>query len=70
MYKNGEIMNKAFNDFTRLLNGEILYTGLIRTPIFAIKKNIKYKSKKFTIIPEYFSNTSDVYRINKKLKRI
>ncbi len=67
--KNGEIMNKAFNDFTRLLNGEILYTGLIRTPIFAIKKNIKYKSKKFTIIPEYFSNTSDVYRINKKIKK-
>ena len=67
--KNGKIMNKAFNDFTRLLNGEILYTGLIRTPIFAIKKNIKYKSKRITIIPEYFSNTSDIYRINKKIKK-
>ena len=67
--KNGKIMNKAFNDFSRLLNGEILYTGLIRTPIFAIKKNIKYRSQKINIIPEYFSNTSDIYRINKKIKR-
>ena len=67
--KNGKIMNKAFNDFTRLLNGEMLYTGLIRTPIFAIKKNIKYKSKNISIIPEYFSNTSDIYRINKKIKK-
>ena len=67
--KNGKIMNKAFNDFSRLLNGEIIYTGLIRTPIFAIKKNIRYKSKRITIIPEYFSNTSDIYRINKKIKK-
>ena len=67
--KNGKIINKAFNDFDRLLNGEIIYTGLIRTPIFAIKKSIKYKSKRFTIIPEYFSNTSDIYRINKKIKK-
>jgi probable H4MPT-linked C1 transfer pathway protein len=67
--KNGKIMNKAFNDFTRLLNGEILYTGLIRTPIFAIKQNIKYKSKTINIIPEYFSKTSDIYRVNKKIKK-
>ncbi len=67
--KNGIIMNKAFNDFDRLFKGEILYTGLMRTPIFAIKPNVKYKSKKISIIPEYFSNTSDVYRINKKIKQ-
>ena len=48
--KNGKIMNKAFNDFKRLLNGEILYTGLIRTPIFAIKKisNINQKNKYYS----------------------
>ena len=67
--KNGKIMNKAFNDFKRLSNGEILYTGLMRTPLFAIKKNVKYKSKNISIIPEYFSNTSDIYRINKKIKK-
>jgi probable H4MPT-linked C1 transfer pathway protein len=67
--KDGKIMNKAFNDFKRLLNGEILYTGLIRTPLFAIKKNIKYKSKNISIIPEYFANTSDIYRINKQIKK-
>ena len=67
--KNGKIMNKAFNDYKRLSNGEILYTGLMRTPLFAIKKNIKHKSKNISIIPEYFSNTSDIYRINKKIKK-
>jgi probable H4MPT-linked C1 transfer pathway protein len=67
--KNGKIMNKAFNDFQRLSNGEILYTGLMRTPLFAIKRNVKYKSKNISIIPENFSNTSDIYRINKQIKK-
>ena len=67
--KNGEIINQNFSDFSRLNSGELLYSGLMRTPIFALDKFIEINSKKFFIIPEFFSNMSDVYRINKKLKK-
>ena len=42
--KNGKIINKAFNDFKRLSNGEILHRSYANTT-FCNKKNIKYKSK-------------------------
>ncbi len=68
--KNNKIMNIGFDDFSRLQNGELLYTGIIRTPIFGIENSVNLNSKEFNIIPEFFSRTSDLYRVQGKIKKI
>ena len=62
-------MNVGFDDFSRIQNGELLYTGIIRTPIFGIKSSVNLNSKEFHIIPEFFSRTSDIYRVQGKIKK-
>ena len=68
LVKNGIISNKFFDDFSRLNNNELIYTGVIRTPIFGLQKAINYNGMEFKIIPEQFSTTSDLFRIKKKIK--
>ena len=70
LIKDKHVINNSFSDYKRLRTGELVYTGIIRTPIFAIMNSIKIKTQKYKIIPEYFSNMSDVYRIHKKIEKI
>ena len=65
--KNNKIVNKFTDDYSRLNNSELLYTGFTRTPIFGVANEIDYNKKKLKIIPEFFSNTSDIYRVLRKL---
>ena len=62
--KNKKIKNIHFDDFSRLNNSELLYSGLVRTPIFSIINEVKIDDKTFKIIPEFFSNMGDIYRIS------
>ncbi len=61
--KNKKMVNIFFDDYARLNNFELLYTGFSRTPIFGIANKIKINNKTLNIIPELFSETSDVYRV-------
>lgn len=67
--KNFKFLNKCFTDFSRLNNHELLYTGIIRTPIFSLLKKIIIDKKNYNLIPEYFSDMSDIYRIKKILNK-
>ena len=66
--KNNKIRNVHFDDFSRLNNSELLYSGLVRTPIFSITNKVKIDDKTFNIIPEIFSNMADIYRISNLLE--
>tara|TARA_Y100001954_G_scaffold127753_1_gene136934 strand:- start:6917 stop:7951 length:1035 start_codon:yes stop_codon:yes gene_type:complete len=61
--KNYKIMNTGRDDFSRINNLELVYSGLTRTPTFGITRSIKIKNHEYRIIPEFFSDSSDVYRI-------
>ncbi len=61
--KNGKILNKNYDDFSRLNNHELLYTGFTRTPIFGICQQLKIQGKLLSIIPEFFSDTADIYKV-------
>ena len=67
--KNSKIINGGLNDFTRLSNKEMYYSGIIRTPLFGLQHEVSLKEKKYYIVPELFSNTSDIYRINNFLEK-
>ncbi|MAR63545.1 MAG: hypothetical protein CMP43_00920 [Rickettsiales bacterium] len=62
--KDGMINNIGVDDLSRLSEGELIYTGVMRTPLFSIQNKINYKSSIYYIIPELFSSTSDLYRVN------
>ena len=61
--KGGKNKNKNFNDLSRLSSSELIYTGVLRTPIYALSRKISIKNNMYNIIPENFSNMSDVYKI-------
>ena len=67
--KNYKLINEYIDDFSRLNNHELLYTGLTRTPIFGLTSQLYLKNNLLNIIPEFFSTTSDIYRILKKLNK-
>ncbi len=69
LIKNNIIKNKYFDDFTRLVNHELVYTGFTRTPLSGISNEIKIKNRTYQIIPEFFSNTSDLYRVKNFIKQ-
>ncbi len=65
--KNHKLLNKFYDDYSRLNNNELIYTGLTRTPLFGVSNSIKINKTNMNIIPEYFSDMSDIYRILQKL---
>ena len=67
--KKNKIVNRFSDDYSRINNAELLYTGFTRTPIFGVTNQIDYKKKKLKIIPEFFSNTSDIYRVLGRLDK-
>ena len=67
--KNNKMINKFTDDYSRINNSELLYTGFTRTPIFGVTNQIDLNKKKLNIIPEFFSNTSDIYRVLGKLDK-
>jgi len=62
--KDGFINNVGVDDFSRLSEGELIYTGVVRTPLFGVQSKINYKNSIYYVIPELFSSTSDLYRVN------
>ena len=67
--KDGMIINEGVDDLSRLSEGELIYTGVVRTPLFSIQNKIIYKNKIYHIIPELFSSTSDLYRVNNFIEK-
>ncbi len=63
LIKEGKCINKNYSDLLRLQSSELIYMGVLRTPVHAVTKEILSHQKRFPIIPENFSNMSDVYSI-------
>jgi len=65
--KKHKLVNIGSDDFSRMNNFELLYTGLTRTPIFGVLNSLWLEPNQYQIIPEFFSDMSDVYRVKKKI---
>ena len=63
LIENKKIKNKYYNDLDRIINSELIYSGFTRTPLAGIANEVKYNNRKYSLIPEFFSNTADMYRI-------
>lgn len=55
------------DDFTRLISGELAYTGVVRTPLMAIGESILFRGERVALMAEFFATMADVYRVLSEL---
>lgn len=55
------------DDFSRLSNDELLYTGCVRTPLMALAQRIPFEGHEVNVMAEYFATMADVYRLTGEL---
>ena len=61
--RDGEPATFGKTDLTRLANGELLYTGVIRSPVCSIVREVEVDGEQLPVAQELFSNLLDVYLI-------
>jgi probable H4MPT-linked C1 transfer pathway protein len=59
--KSGTVIARGNSDTERLLNGELVYTGVERTPICSIVSWAPYRNQQCPLMREVFATTLDVY---------
>ena len=53
-------VNKA-DDTTRLIHGQLVYTGVERSPVCAVAETAMYRQSRCPLVPEWFATMRDVY---------
>ena len=61
--EEGKSVPEAYDDTGRLLNGELLYTGVQRSPLCAMVDHVPYRGKSCPVALEWFATAFDVYLI-------
>ncbi|MBK7717303.1 MAG: tetrahydromethanopterin biosynthesis protein [Gemmatimonadetes bacterium] len=63
----GEVRTAGAGDYRRLVNGELVYTGVVRTPLMALGQAVQLGADQVPLMAEYFATTADVYRVTREL---
>ncbi len=62
-FSNKQILNKGYDDQSRLRHDELVYTGVIRTPLMALSQYVQFAGHVQGVCAEHFATTADVYRV-------
>ncbi|TWT96089.1 hypothetical protein Pla108_31710 [Botrimarina colliarenosi] len=52
---------RGINDTERLMNGELIYTGVRRTPVCAVVDALPYRGQSCPVAAEWFATTADAW---------
>ena len=63
----GRVVARGRDDTTRLVAGELLYTGAVRTPLMAVASRVPFAGEWVPLMAEHFATTADVYRLTGQL---
>ncbi len=58
---NGTPIPEGGTDPSRLLSGELVYTGVRRTPLCAVTQQIEFRGQQVGVAAELFATTRDIY---------
>ena len=64
----GEVRAVGRDDASRLINGELVYTGVVRTPVNTICDRVPYRGQWQPLAAETFATMADVYRLLGRIK--
>ena len=59
----GRVASHGNNDATRLVAGELVYTGIVRTPIMALAERAPFDGQWVPLMAEVFATAADLYRL-------
>jgi probable H4MPT-linked C1 transfer pathway protein len=59
----GAVAAAGDDDATRLVAGELVYTGVVRTPLMAVAERVPFGGETVPLVAEYFATTADVHRL-------
>jgi probable H4MPT-linked C1 transfer pathway protein len=59
----GRVQAHGVDDGTRLVAGELVYTGVVRTPLMALAERVPFAGDWVPLMAEYFATMADVYRL-------
>jgi len=66
-FRGGMVRAQGRDDTSRLVCGELVYTGVIRTPVMALAGSAPFAGQNVPLMAELFATTADVYRVNSQL---
>jgi len=64
---DGETIAQGGSDTTRMIAGELVYTGVERTPIASVIQTTPYRGETCPVASELFATTRDVYQLSGQL---
>ncbi|QDT68076.1 hypothetical protein MalM25_09880 [Planctomycetes bacterium MalM25] len=59
--RGGRVASRGATDTERLLNGELVYTGVRRTPVCAVVVSLPYRGDACPVAAEWFATTADAW---------
>jgi probable H4MPT-linked C1 transfer pathway protein len=63
----GEVRVQGRSDATRLVTGELVYSGVVRTPVMAMADRVPFGGEQVPLVAEWFAAAADVYRLTGQL---
>jgi len=63
----GIVHAQGRDDYSRLAQEELVYTGVVRTPVMAIAQRVPFAGQWVGVMAEYFATMADVYRVTGEL---
>lgn len=61
--RDGRVVAQGRDDSSRLVSGELVYTGVARTPLMALSDRVPFGGASVPLMAEYFATAADVYRL-------
>ena len=63
----GRVLTRAWGDAQRLVEEELIYTGVVRTPLMALASRAPFDGAWVPLMAEHFATTADLYRLTGEL---
>lgn len=63
LIENHTLQALGDSDYTRLVSGELIYTGIVRTAVMAVARQAEFNGRNMGLMAEYFATMADVYRV-------
>ncbi|MEJ2058914.1 MAG: hydantoinase/oxoprolinase family protein [Gammaproteobacteria bacterium] len=66
-FYDNQVQAAGFSDHERLINGELVYAGVVRTPVMAMARRVPVDGAWVPLMAEHFATAADVYRLLSRL---
>ncbi len=66
-FAGNQVLAAGYTDHQRLVQQELLYTGVVRTPLMAVAHSVPFAGEWVSLMAEHFATTADIYRLSGEL---